>query len=158
MCHLGCTCGQKGEDMQLGPGILWKKIDSKFKKEIMRDQCSLAALQWLEYRQHLDGMDSKGQFVQMQHNYHHGEVDFCGNKPDGYMFKDDQHIFFEFKGTSYHMYNILWFSYVTSIYISIKAAIGTVVPVYQSQGGILLQCNVKNLLNEKWHISDNLVM
>ena len=87
-----------GQDMPLGPGILWKKIGQKYRKTIMRDQCSLAALQWIQYRQHLDGYDANGQFCQMEHHYHHGEVEFDGKKPDGYMFKDNKHVFFEFIG------------------------------------------------------------
>ena len=84
--------------MPLGPGLLWTKTTNGFRKQIMRDQTSLGALQWLTYRQELDGMDSNGKFCQIHHNFHQGEKNVDGYYPDGYMLKDGKHYFYEFNG------------------------------------------------------------
>ena len=62
------------------------------------EKISFGHLQWIYYRQALDGYDSQGNFVQIQHAYFRGEVDFEGLKPDGYLFKDGKHYFYEYQG------------------------------------------------------------
>ena len=62
------------------------------------EQISFGHLQWIYYRQALDGYDSQGNFVQIQHAYFRGEIDFQGLKPDGYLFKDGKHYFYEYQG------------------------------------------------------------
>ena len=56
-----------------------------------KEKISFGHLQWIYYRQALDGYDSQGNFVQIQHAYFRGEIDFQGLKPDGYLFKDGKH-------------------------------------------------------------------
>ena len=88
----------QGQPMPLGPGLLWTKTSYGFKKQIMRDQTSLAAVQWLTYIQEVYGTDSKGNFCQLHHNFHQGEKNIDGYFPDGYMLKDGEHLFFEYNG------------------------------------------------------------
>lgn len=64
----------------------------------MRDQTSLAAVQWLTYIQEVYGKDSKGNFCQLHHGFHQGEKNVDGKYPDGYMFRDGEHKYFEFNG------------------------------------------------------------
>ena len=63
-----------------------------------KEKISFGHLQWIYYRQALDGYDSQGNFVQIQHAYFRGEIDFQGLKPDGYLFKDGKHYFYEYQG------------------------------------------------------------
>ena len=65
------------------------------------EQISYGHLQWIYYRQAMDGYDNEGQFVQMEHAYHRGEKVFQGLKPDGYLFKDGKHYFYEYQGNFY---------------------------------------------------------
>ena len=67
------------------------------------EQISFAHLQWIYYRQALDGYDNEGQFVQMEHAYHRGEKEFKGLKPDGYLFKNGKHHFYEFQGKLHYL-------------------------------------------------------
>ena len=73
------------------------------------EKISFGHLQWIYYRQAIDGYDSQGKFVQIQHAYFRGEFDFMGLKPDGYLFKDGKHFFYEYQGkislsiVSYHL-------------------------------------------------------
>ena len=62
------------------------------------EKISFGHLQWIYYRQALDGYDSHGNFVQIQHAYFRGEYEFEGLKPDGYLFKDGKHYFYEYQG------------------------------------------------------------
>ena len=64
------------------------------------EQISFPHLQWIYYREALDCKDSSGQHVQMEHAFHRGEFEFKGLKPDGYLFKDGKHHFFEFLGNN----------------------------------------------------------
>ena len=86
--------------MPLTPGIRWEKIGNWFKKSLMIEANSISFphMQWLYYMQEIEGYDSKGKFVQMEHGYHRGEKRFMGHLPDGYMYKDGRHYFYEFLG------------------------------------------------------------
>ena len=51
------------------------------KKQMLEvEKISFGHLQWIYYRQALDGYDSQGNFVQIQHAYFRGEIDFQGLK------------------------------------------------------------------------------
>ena len=75
------------------------------------ENVSFPHLQWIYYRQALDGFDKDGNFVQIQHAYFRGEVEFRNKKPDGYLFKDGKHYFYEFRGTIHFMH----ISYIINI-------------------------------------------
>ena len=68
-----------------------------------KEKISFGHLQWIYYRQALDGYDSQGNFVQIQHAYFRGEIDFQGLKPDGYLFKDGKHYFYEYQGNIHYI-------------------------------------------------------
>ena len=70
-----------------------------------KEKISFGHLQWIYYRQALDGYDSQGNFVQIQHAYFRGEVDFQGLKPDGYLFKDGKHYFYEYQGNDFILFS-----------------------------------------------------
>ena len=73
--------------------------DTFVKKQMLEiEQISFSHLQWIYYREALDCKDSNGNIVQMEHGFHRGEINFQGLKPDGYMFKDGKHHFYEFLG------------------------------------------------------------
>ena len=97
----GMYSGCQREKMPLTAGILWVLNGRKFKKTLMlkAEQVSMPAMQWIYYRQAIDGKDSEGKYVQMEHAYHRGEKEFEGMKVDGYMFKDGKHVFYEFLGS-----------------------------------------------------------
>ena len=88
--------------MPLGPGLLWTLHGRYFKKQIMTDQTSFVALQWLQYLQATEFcVDSTGKRITIENLYHRGEKEFEGMKVDGYMLKNGQHIFLEFNGKTY---------------------------------------------------------
>ena len=91
------------------------------------EQISFPHLQWIYYREALDCIDSNGQHVQMEHAYHRGEFEFEGHKPDGYLFKDGKHHFYEFRG-NYSPSQIPFYYF--------KAAIGMVVLAFLQVNGL----------------------
>ena len=62
------------------------------------EKISFQHLQWIYYRQAIDGRDEQENYVQIQHAYFRGEKEFNGQKPDGYLFKDGKHFFYEYQG------------------------------------------------------------
>ena len=104
------------------------------------EQISFQHLQWIYYRQAIDGKDSSGQYVQMEHAYHRGEINFKGYKPDGYLFKDGRHHFYEYRGT---------FSLISLKLILFQAATGTDVHVYQEPNGIQTPSTAKDSSRRK---------
>ena len=70
------------------------------------EKISFQHLQWIYYRQAIDGRDEEGNYVQIQHAYFRGEIVFEGQKPDGYLFKDGKHFFYEYQGNIVHIFNI----------------------------------------------------
>ena len=106
------------------------------------EQISFQHLQWIYYRQAIDGKDSSGQYVQMEHAYHRGEINFKGYKPDGYLFKDGRHHFYEYRGTFFNFR-------LSSIQILFQAASGTDVHVYQEANGIQMPSTAKDFLRRK---------
>ena len=84
-------------------------IQMKFEKRHMLEleQISFPHLQWIYYREALDCIDSTGQRVQMEHAFHRGEIEFKGLKPDGYLFKDGKHHFYEFQGNNFYDFHLL---------------------------------------------------
>ena len=52
--------------MPLGPGLHWTKMDYGFKKQVLQQQTSFSALQWLQYEQTKYKVDCKLiQFIQL---------------------------------------------------------------------------------------------
>ena len=92
--------------MPLTAGIFWDLKDGTFVKKQMLEveQISFPHLQWIYYRQAIDGYDNQGQFVQIEHAYHRGEKSFEGLKPDGYLFKNGKHYFYEFQGNLHQLF------------------------------------------------------
>ena len=70
------------------------------------EQISFGHLQWIYYRQAIDGYDNQGKYVQMEHAYFRGEKMFQGLQPDGYMFKNGKHYFYEYQGELFYEYKI----------------------------------------------------
>ena len=84
--------------MPLGPGLLWEKNGRYFNKTPMTSGVSFGQIQWLFY---LQATTYKG--VQLEHAFYHGELEFDGWKPDGYVFIEGVHHFFEYLGNVYSM-------------------------------------------------------
>ena len=77
------------------------------KKQMLEvEKISFQHLQWIYYRQAIDGRDEEGNYVQIQHAYFRGEIEFEGQKPDGYLFKDGKHFFYEYQGNILILFNI----------------------------------------------------
>ena len=97
-------CDSERQSMPLTPGILWEKKGRRYKKSLLLDAngVSYLQMQWLYYMQQKEGFDKSGNFVQMEHGYHRGEKHFKGYYPDGYLFKDGRHYFYEFLGCYHH--------------------------------------------------------
>ena len=96
------------------------------------EQISFGHLQWIYYRQALDGYDSQGNFVQIQHAFFRGEIDFQGLKPDGYLFKDGKHYFYEYQGKTKFLNE-------SSFYI--KVVTGTVAHVFHLTSAASISCH-----------------
>jgi len=70
----------------------------------MTYQQSLGQVQWLQWLQETSlCLDDDGNQIQMEYGYFHGETEYDDLKPDGYMFKDGEHHFFEYLGNINHM-------------------------------------------------------
>ena len=93
-------CHAERLTMPLTPGVLWKTNGRQFEKSLLLESSSVSFphLQWLYYMQAKEGWDDNGQFVQMEHGYHRGEKRIMGYLPDGYIFKNGRHYFYEFLG------------------------------------------------------------
>ena len=89
------------QDMPLTPGIEWTKKNGSYQKRIMTSQMSLPQIQWILYLETTDiCVDSDGNRHRIEHGYYRGEFEFEHVKPDGYLFLDGIHHFFEFLGNS----------------------------------------------------------
>ena len=83
----------------LTPGILWTMKNGWFHKQIMASQMSFSQIQWIQFLETTDVcVDQSGQRHRIEHGYYRGEFEFERIKPDGYLFIDGQHKFFEFLG------------------------------------------------------------
>ena len=97
-------CDSERQSMPLTPGILWEKEGQWYKKTLLLESKSVSfpQLQWLYYMQAKEGWDKNGNFIQMDHGYHRGEKRFMGYLPDGHLYKDGRHYFYEFLGCYHH--------------------------------------------------------
>ena len=61
---------------------------------------SLGAVQFLEYNSEYSDLliDSNGDRIQLSHQYHRGEINFSGRRPDGFAEVNGRNIFFEYNG------------------------------------------------------------
>ena len=86
------------------PGILWKKCQGSFVKEVMAPGMSLGQLQWLLYTQQTDSrlVQDDGEVATLQHYYYRQEFNFHGYDVDGYAYVDGKHIFYEYLGCYWH--------------------------------------------------------
>ena len=93
-------CDSERQNMPLTPGLLWEKKGQRFEKSLMIESKSVSfpQMQWLYYMQETEGWDHDGKYVQMEHGYHRGEKRILGYLPDGYIFKNGVHYFYEFLG------------------------------------------------------------
>ena len=65
----------------------------------MTEQMSLGQIQWLNWLQTTDiCINRTGERIQIQYGYYRGEFEFEGEKVDGYIYKDDVHVFMEYLG------------------------------------------------------------
>lgn len=87
--------------MPLSPGILWTKNGRRFNKKVMKPGISFGQIQWLNYMQ-TQCLDSNGETVQIEHEYHRGEVTIEGWQPDGYALVDGEHVFYEYLGKTFY--------------------------------------------------------
>ena len=98
-----CFCEK--EDMPTTPGIEWVEQESGlYKKKLLLEAKSVSfkQIQWLYYIQATEGVDRQGNKVQLEHGYHRGEKRYGGYLPDGYMYKNGCHYFYEFLGCYFH--------------------------------------------------------
>ena len=80
-------------------------------KEIMASQMSLGQIQWIQYLETTDiCVDRNGVRHRIEHGYYRGEFEYDQIKPDGYLFIDDKHYFFEFLGNISFRDFVLYFS------------------------------------------------
>ena len=60
---------------------------------------SFPQIQWIQYLEQTDiCVDSAGVRHRIEHGYFRGEYEFENIKPDGYLFINGEHLFFEFLG------------------------------------------------------------
>ena len=83
------------QDMPLGPGLNWIFVGKRWKKQVLQQQTSLSALQWLQYEQTKCN-------VQIQHAYHQGEVEVYDCRVDGYAVIDGVETIWEYNGCIWH--------------------------------------------------------
>ena len=101
----------QGQKMPLTPGIKWTMKNGWFYKEIMASQMSLGQIQWIQYLETTDiCVDRNGVRHRIEHGYYRGEFEYDQIKPDGYLFIDDKHYFFEFLGNLSFNDLVLYFS------------------------------------------------
>ena len=99
------SCQQR---IPLTPGILWTMKRGWFQKQIMTNQMSLSQIQWIQYLETTDiCVDSQGERHRIEHGYYRGEIEFGQIRPDGYLFIDNVHHFFEFLGEIWSGINIV---------------------------------------------------
>ena len=91
----------QGQLIPLTPGICWTLKNGQYYKQIMASQMSFPQIQWLQYLEQTDVcVDKNGKRHRIEHGYFRGEYEFENIKPDGYLYIDDEHLFFEFLGES----------------------------------------------------------
>ena len=112
------------------------------------EKISFQHLQWIYYRQAIDGYDEQGNYVQIQHAYFRGEIEFNGQKPDGYLFKDGKHFFYEYQGNIFTFFNS---------FIYFKDATGMGVRVYHQTNVPTTTCNGKDIFERRLQCFDNMV-
>ena len=89
----------QAQEMPLTPGINWIMKNGYFMKQIMASQMSLSQIQWIQYLETTDVcVDKDGNRHRIENGYYRGEYEFDQIKPDGYLFIDGVHRFFEFLG------------------------------------------------------------
>ena len=87
------------QKMPLGPGLLWKPKNGKFKKQMMlvKENASLEALQWLMWME--SRMSQKlGRPITLEHAYHRGEKKVKQWKVDGYVCINGVNYYLEYNG------------------------------------------------------------
>lgn len=81
--------------MPLGPGLQWTKSGNGFRKNVLQQQTSFYAVQWLQWEQTKIN-------VQIQHAYHQGEVEVYDCMVDGYAVINGVETVWEYNGCIYH--------------------------------------------------------
>ena len=81
--------------MPLGPGIRWIPSQRGFRKIVLQGQTSFSAVQWLQWEQTKIN-------VQIQHAFHHGEIEVHGYKVDGYAVINGVETVWEYNGCVFH--------------------------------------------------------
>ena len=95
----------QGQLIPLTPGICWTLKNGQYYKQIMASQMSFPQIQWIQYLEQTDiCVDSEGVRHRIEHGYYRGEYEFEGIKPDGYLFINGEHLFFEFLGKAHFDY------------------------------------------------------
>ena len=87
------------QNLPLTPGIKWTLKNGWYHKRIMTTQMSFPQIQWIQYLETTDiCLDENNKRHRIEHGYYRGEFEFEEIKPDGYLFIDEKHYFFEFLG------------------------------------------------------------